>query len=174
MTKWVPVMVRLEDYADFTSQVAAREAQRPEEPAESPHVTTGMTQRGAKGEQELALLRTWSLEDLRRIDETAHAFKTMDRWARALDAVSERPGPDGWMSTAEVADATGMSINEWRDAPRKLPQHLKAHFPEGIEWPLKALSGRWLGKDDQVYWGITVEQARRWKQVRAASREVDQ
>jgi hypothetical protein len=60
-----------------------------------------------------------------------------------------------------------MGINEWRDAPRKLPQHLTAHFPANIEWPLKAVGGRELGKDDQVYWGISIEQTRRWKQVRA-------
>jgi len=61
----------------------------------------------------------------------------------------------------------------WRDAPRKLPQHLTAHFPKNIEWPLKPVGGRELGEDDQVYWGITVEQAKRWAQARADTNASD-
>jgi hypothetical protein len=89
----------------------------------------------------------------------------MARWARAMDVASEHP--EEFLSTVQIANASGMSINEWRDAPRKLPQHLTAHFPANIEWPLAAVGGRELGKDDQVYWGITAEQAQRWLQVRA-------
>jgi hypothetical protein len=168
MSKWVPLLVRIEDYADLASQVAAREAKRPDEATRTPEtrVTLSETPRAAtKAEELLARLKPWSLDELRQIIVTTPTYKTMARWARAMDVASDHP--EEFLSTAQIASESGMSINEWRDAPRKLPQHLTAHFPANIDWPLEAVGGRELGKDDQVYWGITIEQAQRWKQVRA-------
>ena len=168
MSKWIPLLVRIEDYSELASQVAAREAKRPDEagPTPEPRVALGETPRAAtKAEELLARLKPWSLGELRQIIDTAPTYKTMARWARAMDVASEHP--EEFLSTAQIANVSGMSINEWRDAPRKLPQHLTAHFPADIEWPLAAVGGRELGKDDQVYWGATVEQAQRWLQVRA-------
>ncbi len=168
MSKWVPLLVRLEDYSELASQVAAREAKRPDEAGPTPdiRVALGETHRAAtKVEELLARLKPWSVDELRQIVVTAPTYKTMARWARAMDVASAHP--EEFLSTAQMADESGMSINEWRDAPRKLPQHLAAHFPANIEWPLSAVGGRELGKDDQVYWGITIDQAQRWKQVRA-------
>lgn len=174
MSKWIPLMVRLEDYAELAAEVAVREARRPVERAEGAHATWTVSDEPTmaaptKAEELLASLKPWSLADLRRIHDTADKYKTMARWAKAMDVVCQRPGPDGFLSTSEVAERSGMTINEWRDAPRKLPQHLKAHFPANIGWPLQAVSGRSLGRDDQVYWGITAEQANRWVLARAAS-----
>ena len=168
MSKWVPLLVRIEDYSELASQVAAREAKRPHESAWTPEtrVALGETPRAAtKAEELLTRLKPWSVGELRQIIDTAPTYKTMARWARAMDVASEHP--EEFLSTVQIANAAGMSINEWRDAPRKLPQHLTAHFPANIEWPLAAVGGRELGKDDQVYWGITAEQAQRWLQVRA-------
>lgn len=168
MSKWVPLLVRIEDYAELASQVAAREARRPDEAGLTPEtrVVLAETARAAtKAEELLVRLKPWGLDELRQIVVTAPTYKTMARWARAMDVASEHP--EEFLSTAEMASESGMSINEWRDAPRKLPQHLTAHFRANIEWPLAAVGGRELGKDDQVYWGITIDQAQRWRQVRA-------
>lgn len=171
MSTWIPLLVRVEDYAELAGLVATKEAERPEGSAPSiPELTVALGEepRAATKAAELLMpLKPWSLDDLRQIVLTAPVYKTMARWARAMDVAADHPGPTGFLSTAQMASTSGMSINEWRDAPRKLPQHLTAHFPAGIEWPLRAVGGRDLGKDDQVYWGITIEQANRWKQVRS-------
>jgi hypothetical protein len=167
VSKWIPLLVRLEDYPELASQVAAREAKRSDDVADNPEtrvVLADSPTAATKAEVLLARLKPWSLDELRQIVVTAPTYKTMARWARAMDVASDHP--EEFLSTAQVASESGMSINEWRDAPRKLPQHLKAHFPLNIDWPLMAVGGRELGRDDQVYWGITIEQAQRWKQVR--------
>lgn len=109
--------------------------------------------------------KPWSTDDLRQIIDTAPTYKTMARWARAMDVAAEHP--EEFLSTAQIASEAGMTINEWRDAPRKLPQHLTAHFAANIQWPLAGVGGRELGQDDQVYWGLTAEQAQRWLRARA-------
>ena len=170
MSKWIPLLVRIEDYAELAAQVAAREVQRPSDTTTAPNVSVNVNEApgpSTKAEEMLASLKPWGLDDLHQIIATVHEYKTMARWAMAMDVMSKHPGPDGYLSTAQVAAESGMTINEWRDAPRKLPQHLKAHFPANIEWPLRAVGGRTLGRDDQVYWGITIEQASRWLRARA-------
>ena len=167
MSKWVPLLVRIEDYSELASQVAAREAERPDESGPTPEtrVALAATPRAAtKAEELLARLKPWSTDDLRQIIDTAPTYKTMARWARAMDVAAEHP--EEFLSTAQIASEAGMTINEWRDAPRKLPQHLTAHFAANIEWPLAGVGGRELGKDDQVYWGLTAEQAQRWLRAR--------
>lgn len=166
MSNWVPLLVRLEDYAELANQVAASEARRPveAEPTATRVALTKTPGSPTKAQELLAQLKPWNLDELRQIDANAPIYKTMARWALAMDVASDHP--EEFLSTAQIASESGMSINEWRDAPRKLPQHLTAHFRAGLEWPLRAVGGRELGRDDQVYWGITLEQARRWKQVR--------
>lgn len=168
MSKWVPLLVRIEDYSELASQVAAREARRPDEAAQTPEASVILAERpraATKAEELLARLKPWRLDDLRQIIDTAPTYKTMARWARAMNVACDHR--EEFLSTAQIASESGMTINEWRDAPRKLPQHLTAHFPANIEWPLAAVGGRELGRDDQVYWGITAEQAQRWAQARA-------
>jgi hypothetical protein len=168
MSKWIPLLVRIEDYAELASQVASREAKRPDEAGSTPQmrvVLAEMPRAATKAEELLARLKPWSLDELRQIVVTAPTYKTMARWARALDVASDHP--EEFLPTTQIAGESGMSINEWRDAPRKLPQHLTAHFPPNIEWPLVAVGGREFGNDDQVYWAITIDQAQRWLQVRA-------
>ncbi|WP_182066914.1 hypothetical protein, partial [Curtobacterium sp. ME12] len=72
---------------------------------------------------------------------------------------------------------TDLTLNEWRDACRKLTAHLRANY-EGLPkwapepylgediWPLATASGRNLHEDPQVYFGMTEEQAKRWREVR--------
>jgi hypothetical protein len=168
MSTWIPLLVRTEDYAELATLVAAREALRPDTavacdrdldvaPRERSRATT-------KAAELLETLKPWSVDDLRQIIDTAADYKTMDRWARAIDVATARP--EQFISTAEIAAESGMTVNEWRDAPRKLPQHLTAHFPPNIGWPLLGVGGRHLGRDDQAYWAISIEQAKRWTQAR--------
>lgn len=167
VTSWIPLLVRREDYIEFARQVALREVER-EDSAVSPSVTSGpvATTAGATKEAELlATLRTWSIHALRQLADSSASFATAERWGKAMDVMCNHVGE--FISSAQLAAEAGMPINHWRDAPRKLPSHLAKHYDQNIEWPLKAVGGRDLKKDDQVYWGITAEQAQRWLQVRA-------
>jgi hypothetical protein len=167
MSTWVPLLVRREDYMDFAEQVASREAGR-EEPEAPPSVNTAAAATAATATKEaelLSTLKTWSMDSLRQLANSGEEFVTAERWGKAIDVACNHVGK--FISSMQVAAEAGMPINEWRDAPRKLPAHLAAHYEPNIEWPLMAVRGRELKKDDQIYWGITAEQAQRWLQVRA-------
>jgi len=169
MTNWVPLLVRQTDYLEFASLVAARELDR-NDPAPIAAVSSEPVSSsvGATKEAELlATLKTWSVEALRQLAESGTTFATAERWGKAMDVMGNHVGE--FISSAQLAAEAGMPINHWRDAPRKLPSHLAKHYEPNLEWPLKAVGGRDLKKDDQVYWGITAEQAQRWAQVRAAA-----
>ncbi len=170
MSKWVPVLVRLEDYAEITALVADREAGRSDATTEvsvSPEIP-GTASVNAHDAQ-LESWTPWSIDDLRALSEGTS--ETAKRWTLAMDACCEVVGTDHhWLSTSEVAERTGMSINEWRDAPRKITRHLKANYPnvpldsKGDHiWPLLA-----KGKpgSQEVHWAMNTEQAKRWRQVR--------
>ena len=167
MSNWIPLLVRQEDFAEFAARVAEREVGR-EDPVVLPSVALASvtsTVGGAKESELLATLETWSVEALRQLAESGGTFATADRWGRAMDVMCRHVGV--FLSSAELAEEAEMSINQWRDAPRKLPSHLAKHYEQGIGWPLKGVGGRELKRDDQIYWGITSEQAQRWLQVRA-------
>jgi hypothetical protein len=167
MTSWIPLLVRQEDYTEFATQVASREVGRADSVV-IPSVASGpvATTAGATKEAELlATLKSWSMEALRQLAESSATFATADRWGKAMDVMCNHVGE--FISSDQLAAEAGMPINHWRDAPRKLPSHLAKHYDPNIEWPLKAVGGRVFKKEDQVYWGITAEQAQRWLQVRA-------
>lgn len=167
MTSWIPLLVRQEDYTEFATLVASREVGR-EDSVVIPFVSSdpvAATAGATKEAELLATLKTWSMDALRQLAESSSDFATADRWGKAMDVMCNHVGE--FVSSAQLAGEAGMPINHWRDAPRKLPSHLAKHYEPNIEWPLKAVGGRELKKDDQVYWGITAEQAQRWLQVRA-------
>ncbi len=166
MTSWIPLLVRQEDYSEFAMQVASREVGR-EDSVVHPSVTSGkgaMTVGANKEAELLATLNTWSMEALRQLAESHATFATADRWGKAMDVMCNHVGE--FISSGQLAAEAGMPITHWRDAPRKLPSHLAKHYAPNIGWPLKAVGGRELKRDDQVYWGISAEQAQRWSQVR--------
>lgn len=103
--------------------------------------------------------------------------KTTARWTLAMDECAKAPTKP--FSTSQIAELTGMSINEWRDAARKFTRHLKAHYPnvpvylggpdKGQQiWPVldKNIPGSL-----EVDWVITQEQAKRWRHVRGIQDE---
>jgi hypothetical protein len=87
-----------------------------------------------------------------------------------MDVCCEVAGSGEWLSTSEAAKRAGMTISQWRDAPRKITRHLKAHYPNVPTdergdhiWPLRAAS---MPGSPEVHWAMNVEQARRWREVR--------
>lgn len=125
---------------------------------------------GAHEAHRLANHRAWSLADLARLAQGRTA--TTARWTRALDLCSEA-GPGVWLSSSEIARRSGMGINEWRDAPRKITRHLNKHYPDvpvnesgDHFWPLAVGGGGIPDNGGEVWWAITIDQKRRWDEVR--------
>jgi hypothetical protein len=170
VTKWVPVLVRLEDYAEVTTLVADREAGR-HEPALEVEVAkeTVLAEPAPAHDSRLVEQTPWSVDDLRKLAEGTS--ETAKRWTLAMDvcsAIADTGQP--WLSTSEVANRSGMTVNEWRDAPRKITRHLKANYPAvpvdkngGHVWPLR---GEAKPGAPEVHWAMNIEQARRWRGVR--------
>lgn len=118
--------------------------------------------------------KVWPLSALGRLAEGSTL--TTQRWAKVMDLCAGAP-EGAIFSTQEVSARTGIAVNEWRDACRKIGAHLRKHYPDvpiwdhepyagEPVWPLVTISGRNLKVQDQLYVGITPEQANRWRQVR--------
>lgn len=178
MSRWVPVLVRLEDYADITSLVAEREAGRRRDSSEDAvsvevdrqtHTPPRPTSISDPHAEQLAAWVPWEIEDLRQL--AAGTSQTAQRWTKAMDVCCEVADTDApWLGTSEVAARSGMTISEWRDAPRKMTRHLKANYPDvpvdsrGNQiWPLLAKS---KAGSNELHWAMNTEQARRWRTVR--------
>lgn len=177
MSTWVPVLVRLEDYREVAALVAEREADRLDgEPIDNVYKVQelGVLAAGAhprtSEDRRLADHTPWDVDDLRVLAEGR--TKTTERWGRAMDVCAEEP--ERWLPTSEVARRAGMTINEWRDAPRKITRHLRAHYPnvpvdENGEqvWPLCPGGAGIPANGGEVWWAITREMAARWREVRS-------
>jgi hypothetical protein len=175
-TTWIPLLVPEQDYLDLAAVVAKRLSKRGEEPRrlavvaeDTPKPTTPLDEIVASA---LVEPHPWSDEDLYRL-ATSDAV-TAQRWARAMDVCARVENQGRFLSTREVASQSGMTINEWRDAPRKIKRHLASNYPQvNGHWPLRAKAGRQIGRpDDQVYWAINAEQAARWINARSSARSV--
>lgn len=170
MNRWIPVLVRaehVEAVSRFIVELEMKSALSPEGtfnqmiPGEV-HIEESPISPLTPGQS------MWSKEDLKRLAVGSTA--TTARWARAMDVCAENPGT--FLPTTEIANRSGMTLAEWRDAPRKISRHLKAHFPnvprnESDEpvWPLLAKSRpEYPG---QVSWAISEDTARIWKEIRA-------
>lgn len=172
-TTWEIVYVPEADAAEVRALVAERQASR-NEPA-SPSV----------GELDEKRARIAALER-RRLDQQpawpATAFaglaedkrETATRWAQVLDLAAATPGR--FISTEEVAAETDLSVSDWRSACRTLRRILPSYegvptwadggYAGELAWPLADLAGRTLGVRDQLYVGMTAEQASVWLSVR--------
>lgn len=166
------MLVPQEDYLELAQILANRAETRGESPS-LPDVTTdptgkiGIVPAKDVASTTLAALKPWEADDLRRLAKSE--FITAVRWARAIDVCCDHV--EEFLSTQQIAKETGMSVNEWRDAPRKITRHLKARYPNVPAWPLAVKDGRALGHNDgQVYWAINGEQAARWQLVRGEAR----
>ncbi len=174
--KWIPILVRLEDFEDITRILATREASRDNTAGEElPGVIDRRESDGAEAEigtREDVRLREhqpWSRDDLARLAEGKTL--TTQRWSLALDVCAKDPLE--WLPTSEVAKRSGMSINEWRDAPRKITRHLKRNYPNVPQdkngdafWPLLDGGGGIPDNGGEVWWTITPEMADLWNDIR--------
>lgn len=162
---WVPVLVRLADYAAVTQLVAARETERTLSTEETP-ATPRHTGDVAMEDPRLTTWPAWPEDALQRL--AAGSSLTARRWTRAMDAIAV--GDAEWYSTSEVAQLSGMTVREWRDAPRKISRHLKAHFRDvpvhegDLVWPLRT-SGQ-PDKPGEVSWGMSATTRERWRKIR--------
>lgn len=177
---WIPVLVDSEDYDDVTAIVAERARSRGVTSSAMPPIAvpglSGPASAASEGDQ-FARAATaaltghipWDTDDLERLADPDNRFETARRWVRAMDVcLAHVDDPFPFISTEQVCEESGMTLNQWRDAPRKLPAHLTAHYPNARDWPLVAIEGRKVGRDNQIYWALTHEQAKRWKRVRGA------
>lgn len=171
-TEWLLLAVPKQDYDELKHMVDFRQEQRGEAPAPSPEeLRDSQLAIDAVVRAAFATHEPWPREALERL--AAESTITTQRFARVMDLCAKTPGAQSRYSTEEIAEVTGMSVNEWRAACRKIRLHLEKHYPEvprttsgNPEWPLVDMAGRNLGERDQLYVGITDEQARRWKQIR--------
>lgn len=165
---WTPVLVPSEDYVAVTRFVAARQAERT---GAGHHLGRSHPEGGSETAHPLlASWAAWPEDALRRLAESQSV--TARRWVTAMDAIAQRDG--NWFTTSEVAEISGLTINEWRDAPRKISRHLKAHYTdvpvhEGhLVWPLRP----WTNPDKpgEVSWGMPPATKQRWIAIRGLDR----
>lgn len=162
--EWVPVLVRVSDYTAVTQLIAAREAERAIQGGGT--LPAGDTNATPKADPRLAATPAWPEDALRRLATSSSV--TAKRWTQAMDAIAV--GGADWYSTSEVAEMSGLSVNEWRDAPRKIARHLKAHYQDvpvhdgNIAWPLRAWSNP--DKPGEVSWGMPPVTRERWRKIR--------
>lgn len=161
---WVPVLVRVSDYGAVTQLIAAREAERANHRGAMPQGSEVFAESGA--DLRLASAPAWPEGALRRLSTSSSV--TAQRWTRAMDAIAV--GDADWYSTSEVAQMSGLTVNEWRDAPRKIGRHLKAHYHDApvhdgtISWPLVAWSNP--AAPGEVSWGMPPVTKDRWRKIR--------
>lgn len=172
MSRWIPVLVRLDDLDLVTRYIGELEASRDDshlDPMiELLHSSSDPTQVRASEPTELDSRPCWDLEDLQRLAKGETA--TTSRWAKALDVCASAPGT--YFPTSEIAKRSGMTISEWRDAPRKITRHLRVNYPNvprdsdgNAVWPLHARSIP--ENPGEVSWAISSEMARLWLKVRS-------
>lgn len=177
---WLPVLVRLEHYTQVADYVASLEANRPShtDDEDNDQSTSGgptpitllssRTQSPAPGDLDSLGRPLWSVEDLKRL--AAGHTVTTQRWTQAIDLCAQ--SPNLFIPSSEIAERTGMGIEEWRSAARQITRHLAKHYQqvplwEGHPvWPLHAQSiSDYPG---QVSWVISPEMADLWRQARHA------
>lgn len=159
---WMPVLIPQEDFLAVAQFVAARQAERSARPPGQGFSGHG----GSEPDARLAAHPAWPEEALRRLASSSSV--TAQRWTAAMDAIAK--GDQDWYTTSEVASASGLTINEWRDAPRKISRHLQAHYTdvpmsgENLAWPLCA----WTNPENpgEVSWGMAPVTKERWIAIR--------
>lgn len=175
-TEWNLLPVPAPDYEELKALVETRQAERGEPIApRAEQITSDDAAIAAVRAAAYAQHRPWPESALARLAEGASL--TTQRWAKVMDLLAENPGLGNELSTSNIVAKTDLSLNEWRDACRKMRPHLEKNYPDvpiwhyGIYegepmWPLVAISGKSLKVYDELYVGITAEQAKRWRSIR--------
>lgn len=176
MTEWKLLPVPAADYDELSAVVTKRQVQRGEEVAPDADVISNDDAvvdavRAAAYSKHTA----WDEVPLARIAEGRTL--TTQRWTTVMDLLAKNPGPGNELSTTRIVELTDLTLNEWRDACRKIRPHLEKNYPDapvwdygrhagGVMWPVVGISGKELKQYDELYVGITEEQARNWLAVR--------
>lgn len=181
-TTWMLLAVPAVDYAELKHMVNFRQEQRGEAPSPTPEELSGeQLKRDAVIRAAFDEHEAWPHSALERL--AAATTITTDRFSQAMDICvdlrAENPAFP-LISTTGLAERSGMSVEEWRAACRKINAHMEKHYTDVPRWPVESrgagrpfwplvnISGRSLGVHDQLYVGITELQAERWKKVRSA------
>lgn len=169
-TNWILLPVPSSDYDNLRAEIVTAQAERGEPTAPmAKEVAKTSLIRSMAERTTLEGHISWPIDALSRLAE--NSTKTAQRWSTVLDLCAKNPGK--FYSTQEIAEMTTLSVNEWRDACRKISAHIIANYPDAptwtngpVEgkpvWPASAVSGRELQTKDQLYVGLTDEQARLW------------
>lgn len=175
MTNWVLVPVPEQDCDEVTALVVKNQTSRNERPWPSPadisadDIVADAVWRAAVAEHPV-----WRKGALAQLSEGASL--TAQRWTIAMDFCAVHP--DERFSTEEIVANTELTLNEWRDACRKITPHLRANYQDKIPtwargpydgagvWPLVTVAGRDLETDNQLYVGMTLKQATNWREIR--------
>ncbi|WIE80872.1 hypothetical protein [Curtobacterium sp. MCSS17_016] len=174
MTEWVLVPVPTDDREAVVEMVSKNQKARGERSWPAPgEITTGNVIGDIVWQGVLEETLPWPAAALAQLADGRSL--TAQRWTVAMDFCAKYPGER--FATSDIVEKTDLALNEWRDACRKLTAHLRANY-NGLPkwnrepylgddiWPLATASGRNLHQDPQVYFGMTEEQAKRWREVR--------
>ncbi|PZE63612.1 hypothetical protein [Curtobacterium sp. MCBD17_021] len=166
---WSPILVPTEHYADIALAVQHRLAELGFAGATGEVLSLEVVEGGTASASNdadamLANHEPWEVSNLVLLLQNDTV--TARRWVRAVDACAKEP--DAFMSTEQIAEATGMRVNEWRSACRKMTVHQRATYPSETSWPLAVASGRDIGRPvGPLYVALTSEQSRRWSEAKA-------
>ena len=183
----MPLMVRVDDYAELAALVAEREERRALETAAEPASERALaaaepagessdtsqagsgtvfaplfTARAAAVSAAARLLIAWEDADLRQLacDERAPARA----WAHALDLCSRTPGDA--LPAGELLRGADSAVRTSLGNQAALDRLLIRRY-RGLGRPVRLVSGAQLGHhDDQQYWVVSHDQATAWRRVR--------
>lgn len=167
-TTWTPILVPTEHYIDIATMIQQRldelgfEATTgstidirllPQAPAEDNHGVQAALDNHVP----------WAIENLTALIHNPTA--TAQRWRMAIDVCMNHIGE--FIPTETIAAESGMSVNVWRSACRKMTVHQRATYPSEATWPLATASGRDIGEPvGPLYVALTEEQATRWSEAK--------
>ncbi|MCE0459689.1 hypothetical protein [Curtobacterium flaccumfaciens] len=175
MTNWVLVPVPEQDRDEVTALVVKNQRARNERPWPSPEeLSAEDLVANAVWRAALTEHQAWRTAQLAQL--AAGDSLTAQRWIIAIDFCAAHRGQR--FSTEEIVANATLTLNEWRDACRKITAHLRANFEDLPKWsrelytgsnfwPLVTVGGRELKTDNQLFVGVTDEQAERWLSVRS-------
>lgn len=105
----------------------------------------------------------WPVEDLRRFAETP--TYTSENIGKVLDVLADRPGE--YVSTTELERETGIRRLNLRGSFAALTRHTKKHY-SGRGAMFTFAWGPTIGRTAEGHYLLSGEQAKAWKEARAA------
>lgn len=115
----------------------------------------------------------WPSEALEALAQSQTA--TARKWTLALDVVTS--SEQTWLTSSEIAQAIGVTRDEWKNAPAQLGRMLNARETDlpttTVDWPGLVSTDAWplvaYGFDseiDELSWAVTGGTRARWNAIR--------